>query len=403
MRRLLIVFCLAGCTTNGALPIDAPDAATPPEQAGFVVHEWGTFTSVVSSEGTALSGLHHEEEALPLFVHGRSPGDPMNNKSIEEPVSGVTQKLETPVVYFYGSARQAKLQVSFPQGIVSQWFPQSSDFSPAIGTLSGVAGGAMTWQVDLVPGMADFPAISPDDIWAPSRRVASLPVRVGDEREQFIFYRGLGAFDVAFHVTAEPDGSLTLENRSADPIAAVFLLRMHEGGGAIIELGSLAANTTLSSIYPPAGGKERDVDAYVAEASTRVAAVLEASGLFADEARAMVDTWSQSYFRSFGTRLLYVVPRRWTDALLPITVEPQPTELVRTLVGRVEVLTRADESELLSQVTDAALLHTATPSEFVTALGRFAEPKMRRTLELVSDDTVRSFCIESVAAAETAP
>lgn len=35
------------------------------------VHEWGTFTSVQSPDGKDMEGLHHEEEPLPSFVHGR--------------------------------------------------------------------------------------------------------------------------------------------------------------------------------------------------------------------------------------------------------------------------------------------------------------------------------------------
>ncbi|MHA4875279.1 hypothetical protein, partial [Enterococcus faecium] len=32
---------------------------------GFVVHEWGTNTVVVGSDGSMQTGMHHEEEDLP--------------------------------------------------------------------------------------------------------------------------------------------------------------------------------------------------------------------------------------------------------------------------------------------------------------------------------------------------
>ena len=35
---------------------------------GFVVHEWGTDTIVVGSDGSLQRGLHHEEEDLPSFA-----------------------------------------------------------------------------------------------------------------------------------------------------------------------------------------------------------------------------------------------------------------------------------------------------------------------------------------------
>ena len=45
--------------------------ADPMAPADLIVHEWGTFTSVGSSTGALMEGLHHEEEPLPAFVHGR--------------------------------------------------------------------------------------------------------------------------------------------------------------------------------------------------------------------------------------------------------------------------------------------------------------------------------------------
>jgi hypothetical protein len=39
---------------------------------GFVVHEWGTDTIVVGSDGSQLLGMQHEEEDLPAFVYDRT-------------------------------------------------------------------------------------------------------------------------------------------------------------------------------------------------------------------------------------------------------------------------------------------------------------------------------------------
>ena len=80
----------------------------------YVAHEWGTFTALQGSNGKNLIGMHHEEEALPAFVHARDSKSVIrasedvagsrrcqNPKCIEFPPNGVTQKLETPVIYFY--------------------------------------------------------------------------------------------------------------------------------------------------------------------------------------------------------------------------------------------------------------------------------------------------------------
>src|SRR5690348_11904858 len=49
----------------------SPLAATRYGGQGFVVHEWGTNTVVVGSDGSMQRGLHHEEEDLPAFVYDR--------------------------------------------------------------------------------------------------------------------------------------------------------------------------------------------------------------------------------------------------------------------------------------------------------------------------------------------
>lgn len=394
-----------------------PPAPTPTVTSGLVVHEWGTFTSVNGSDGALLEGLHHEEEALPAFVHGRggsatgTPAEQTRFKSMEAQPAGVTQKLETPVIYFYGDAGRARVRVDFPRGILSEWFPDASAFGPAISMLlpavaPPLASGFMEWQVDLVPGMADadFPAAPPDNIWIPSRRVASVPVRVAatGENERFIFYRGLGAFELPLAVEVGASDQISIHNRSTQASPAVFLLRVHDGGGAIVPLGPLAGGASLMRVPLPQGGKEHDLDVYVATARARIAQELEASGLYADEAQAMVDTWSKSYFQSFGVRLLYIVPREWTDSLLPLAVEPAPAELVRTLVGRIEVLTPSEERALVTRVTDAA--SRALPAQDVaTQLGRLAEPKLRRAMALTTDVSVRAWCDTAIKTAAQMP
>jgi hypothetical protein len=358
---------------------------------------------MLGSTGLALEGLHHEEEALPSFVHARSSDPVIRFKGLEQPPTGVTQKLETPVIYFYTQTAQAvQVHVDFPQGIVSQWFPNSAAIQPPIGFLTGIAGGAMDWQAQLQPGLGGFPAVAPSDIWAPSRNVASVPLAIGDEREQFIFYRGLGAFAVPFSATAHADGTLTIRNDSSDAIQDVFLLRLSQSGGVIAELGSLEPHQLRPNVVPPAASSATNFEEYVADASARVAAALEKSGLKKDEARAMVDTWSRSYFRSQGLRLLYIVPRAWTDQLLPLTITPQPASLVRTLVGRVELLTPTDEQQLMSQVQAAA--SGAMSEDALTArLGRFAEPKLRRALQLATDQRMQSYLSQTIAHVQAQP
>ena len=53
------------------------------------------------------------------------------------------------------------------------------------------------------------------------------------------------------------------------------------------------------------------------------------------EAAAMVATWRALWFED-GVRVLFMVPREFTDQALPLDLDPAPDELVRVLVGRVD-------------------------------------------------------------------
>src|SRR5207237_2291675 len=130
-------------------------------------------------------------------------------------------KLETPVIYFYPggpeAAGYANVRVDFPEGIVTQWFPQASLSSPRL--LQGDAqpplrGGYMTWDVQLSPEQSSLPSnavtaaalprAAPAYSWNFTRQTHSAYVTVNswdwatskqvNEREKFIFYRGLGRF-----------------------------------------------------------------------------------------------------------------------------------------------------------------------------------------------------------------
>src|SRR5690606_29144191 len=202
----------------------------------------------------------------PAFVHRRDVV-PEGMKGLEMLPEGVTQKLETPVLYFYSDqARAVTVEVGFPQGVVSEWYPQAAATAPAIGALTGVRDGFAHWEVTLDATLtdADFPFVEEDDVWAPSRRVAATPLRVGHERERFIFYRGLGRFEMPFRVTSQPGNpNLTVTNAGDADVPAAFLLRVSGPTGVIEPLGPLAAGASRVVMPTP---KEHPLDLYSAEA-----------------------------------------------------------------------------------------------------------------------------------------
>src|SRR5438876_392175 len=138
----------------------------------LIVHEWGTFVSMEGSDGLALDGLHHDEADLPRFVHSR-PRDQLRLRA-------TTSKLETPVLYFYpqgpSPAKYVNVRVDFPEGILTQWYPQAALSSPWL--LHGDAppplkGGYLQWfSLILKPGgqtnsavSPALPSTAPGDVW----------------------------------------------------------------------------------------------------------------------------------------------------------------------------------------------------------------------------------------------
>jgi hypothetical protein len=370
---------------------------------GLVVQEWGTFTSVQASDGHALEGLHHEDEALPYWVHRRNFNDQFNyffEELPEEPL----QQLETPVLYFWTpKAEKVHVKVDFTEGAVGQWYPEATTFTPAINEMKSLANGSMTWDVDVDPAIdpSTFQAVDPAEIWAPSRNVASTPVRFVnqgyEEKEQFIFYRGLGKFNPSVHVVSDASGSLHVRNESSDALDAVFVFRRTGDTGTVITLGALGAGSERVLSVPQPSLSETD---YVAAAKAALHGALVKSGLNDDVAQAMVDTWTRSWFGNEGLRVLYLAPRSWTDAWLPTTVTPAPVSFVRTLVGRIEVILPAEEQDL------AAKIHESTKTGIAIdplSLGRFAEPRVRRANEMLVDVGDATTAADLIASSHALP
>ena len=110
-----------------------------------------------------------------------------------------------------------------------------------------------------------------------------------------------------------------------------------------------------------------------------MAEALVSEGLFPREATAMVNTWKDSWFSEDGLRVLYTLPRPWTDRTLPISIKPGPSNLVRVMVGRAEILSPGLEQRLTDSLTKASQGDNQARAEAqaqLQKLGRFAEPAM---------------------------
>lgn len=340
----------------------------------MVVHEWGTFTSVGGSDGVLLPGLEREEQPVPVFVHSHAGFFPAN-KGWNRPVANVTIKMETPVIYFYSDvARAVTVDVAFHGGSISQWYPErsSGEKMSAIAAASGSSSsgetgpqaippvdfgknyqGAASWKIDvLAPGAPDnFSANGP---WVPTflaqwprARVAGANKVRGPglkpEVEGFIFYRGIGNFALPLTTTCD-DGHLQLRNSSTQPIPYLFVYEKSAAfpRGAVWWSGALPAGAQQSVPLLTSFG---DIGASPV-LEKKFPRALQEAGLSANEAHALIATWQESYFDRDGLRVFWIVPRTFTDAVLPMTVSPRPDRLERVLVGRSEVLTPAFEKIL---------------------------------------------------------
>ena len=101
--------------------------------------------------------------------------------------------------------------------------------------------------------------------------------------------------------------------------------------------------------------------------------------MYHDEARAMVATWRSQWFGTPGVRLLYFAPDAWLERELPLTIAPPPAAIERVMVMRMELLTTSQENADVAGMLQEA----SARRDYFRALGRFAEPRLRRAMQIV--------------------
>lgn len=371
MSTLSIGFASALALCAFSLPPPSHTPSQEPDDPGYVLHEWGTFTTLSDANGAVLEGLVQDDHRLPRFVHRRS--------ALPQGFAGERAKMETPVIYFYSDRpRDLRVSVGFQQGIMTQWYPQVAELVPAVGEESVLRGGILDWRRVRVlgpgEGLDGLPAVGDAGHWEHAREVdanviASGPFlgrdSSGGERERFLFYRGYGELCLPLVARIDELGEMVIHNAEEEIDGVIVLERrgpllrgqrlpgLHRGAEHRLDIGALPR-----------------VELEVLIDTTR--ALLVEQGLYPKEARAMVETWRESYFETDGLRVLYPLSRSRTDWILPLSVQPAPRECVRVMIGRTDVLTPQELREAI-----AALPGIATVEEARARLGRFAVPIVR--------------------------
>lgn len=381
----------------------------------YIAHEWGTFTSVQGGNGKLLMWRPLQTAELPGFVYNLKNAG-MNRRSLAgfnfkgEIIT--LQRLETPVIYFYANGpMNVDVDVKFPRGTITEWYPQAHQIGPTFAANTNASqegilheSRAIWRNLEIVPPskyhswLSDrLPEDSSGSHYFAARATDANIVRANftsddktmSEFEKFIFYRGVGNFKTPLNATVDSQNILSVENTGADELNHLFLIAVRtdestgERSGAIAALDHLAPSNTVqwqslnlsatnSLNYLPLEQFQNDI-------SSRMEVALISQGLFPAEAHAMVNTWRDSWFTEEGVRVLYLLPRAWTDETLPLALNPQPKGLTRVMVGRAEIISPETETnlfQLLTQARDGDSAARTKAAAELKALGRFALPAM---------------------------
>jgi hypothetical protein len=336
---------------------------------GLIAHEWGTFTSIAGETGQAVEWLAlNSPSDLPNFVeHFRGTGFKVG--------LGGTIRMETPVLYFYSTHdTTVDVSVSFFHGLITEWYPRATHIEPSSSLENVVlfqqqSSGTISWKsVGVQPSASlAFPAEAQPSHYYAARDVASSPLRVstknGNENEKFLFYRGVSVAPAPLSALVLANGQIAAMNQSSGEIPKLILFERRgeqvgfRAAGAVREgviLDPPVLNASLDSLLP-------DLEAS-----------LISSGLYAEEAHAMLESWKDSWFEE-GSRLIYIVPNSFVEKILPLSIQPQPAKIQRTFVGRLELLTPATQNAI---ETAAAGHDKAALAKY----GRFVAPMIEMML-----------------------
>jgi hypothetical protein len=389
MKCSLIIFAIA-CYMVLALTLldfnvaEKTQAQTSPSD--LVVHEWGTFTSVAGKNGVAIDWRPlNGASDLPKFVYTSASKDGWRG-SYNDPGKGRVAKvrMETPVIYFYtGKEMEVDVKVAFPGGTITEWYPQAGWANARFE--SGINWGKIKLLPNEAPNYLREVAYSH---YYPARETDAVPVQVCNadktkiEKEKFLFYRGVGNFGQPLSVKIDGK-NLTLKDLGTDEVKNLIIFENRGGRIGFRFIESLAKQTTV---------ERPETNKNLSEVLLELEKILVSEGLYEKEAKAMIETWKDSWFEE-GLRVFYVLTRKSTDKILPLTIAPRPSETVRVMVGRAEVITPEMEQDVRKQVgllRSGSAKTRAEAEDYLKKYGRFYEPILKSILESERNAKVRA-------------
>jgi HEAT repeat protein len=304
-----------------------------------------------------------------------------------------------------------------PVGDLAEGYPWLRPSHRRYGSLSAGMGGCdnqftsagLRWQSLIItpkrPDWAQPPKVPPDarfQWWNRLRDVHCSWVSSRGESDRFLYYDGPTLTRSPVAVRCDGDrlrflpqsliarrnwdridmGEATMALRQPPSRQRRGLFIRVEGGRAAawaVNVPGDYAWVELDTIQPADGeGAVEELNAMLAEA-----------GLSAAEAGGLVDSWHQQFFQTPGQRFLLLLAREDYDAICPLRVNPEPTELARVGIVLIELPRRSAiprpelstaeraEAEELTARLDAVARDYKDPSmplRRVTLLGPKAYP-----------------------------
>jgi len=335
---VLLLAC-QGVMLKGAEPVE------------MAAHEWGTFTIVSGSSGGPLRWYQPDASLseLPDFVEPRNLLAPVKLpfgvQLARKSGPAAYMRMETPVIYFYPEkATSVQVQVGFPMGRLTEWFPPPSAFpnqdnpntiwkgellppsdesaKVQMPVLTGTKGAHYAHARE-VPDAWFFRATQVVSEFGESDEIAKAPKRASPT-EKFIFYRGAGDVLPPMYASLSELGTFTLQSYAEDKVLPVAFALSVSGDNAIwtkVPTSKESHEVQMMQATPNEKG--------IASLATALTAEIVAAGLTSAEAKAMVATWSDVWFKESGDRLFVLLPQAWVDKVLPLNITPAPKKLTR--------------------------------------------------------------------------
>jgi hypothetical protein len=345
------------------------------QQPGIVAHEWGTFTSIAGNSGKAVEWYPWAVPSdLPDFV------EHFQSANFKPNLSG-TIRMETPVLYFHSREEATvSVHVTFSKGLITEWYPHATSQAPDGRNFLNTAltrkqsDGSVRWSgVMLRPsGEGLLPHEAKDSRYYAARftgsTLLSVPTAKGTESEKFLFYRGVSSEESPVNAKVLADGNVAIANLTREPVAKLFWFERRGKAAGIRALAGLGEKAVMAA--PELSGTAETAEGEL------LSALLE-QGLYPDEARAMLETWKDSWFEE-GSRLLYLVPPSFVNRVLPLSISPIPVETTRVFVGRLELVTAKTGAALLTALASG-------DESTLAKYNRFLQPMLEILLQRETD------------------